>query len=51
MILKANQSVEYWLVQADQLIKRLPLQLQAVAQGLVASVALKTTFKSQGHFA
>ena len=51
VILQANQSVEYWLVQADQLVNTLPVQLQPVAHGLVASVKQKTTIKRQGRIA
>ncbi|MDG2502506.1 MAG: polyprenyl synthetase family protein [Porticoccaceae bacterium] len=51
VILQANQSVEYWLVQADQLVNTLPVQLQPVAHGLVASVIQKTTIKRQGRIA
>lgn len=51
VILQANQSVDYWLVQADLLVNSLPIQLQPVAHGLVASVKQKTTIKSQGQIA
>ena len=51
VILQANQSVEYWLVQADQLVNTLPIQLQSVAHGLVASVKQKTIIKRQGQIA
>jgi geranylgeranyl pyrophosphate synthase len=43
VILQANQSVDYWLLQADQLVDTLPVQLRSVAHGLVASVKKKTT--------
>ena len=51
VILQANQSVEYWLVQAGQLVNTLPIQLQPVAHGLVASVKQKTIIKRQGQIA
>ena len=51
VILQANQSVEYWLVQAGQLVDTLPIQLQLVAHGLVASVKQKTIIKRQGQIA
>ncbi len=51
VILQANQSVEYWLVQAEQLVNSLPNQLQSVTQELVNSVKEKTTIKSQGRIA
>ena len=51
VILQANQSVEYWLVQAGQLVNTLPIQLQTVAHGLVASVKQKTIIKRQGQIA
>ena len=51
VILQANQSVEYWLVQAGQLVNTLPIQLQPVAHGLVASVKQKRIIKRQGQIA
>jgi len=51
VILQANQLVDYWLLQADQLVYTLPLQLRKVAQGLVISVKKKTTGESQGRIA
>ena len=51
VILQANQSVDYWLLQADQLVSSLPVQLQSVTQGLVAAVKQKTTIKRQGRIA
>jgi geranylgeranyl pyrophosphate synthase len=51
VILQANQSVEYWLVQAGQLVDTLPIQLQPVAHGLVASVKQKAIIKRQGQIA
>jgi geranylgeranyl diphosphate synthase, type I len=51
VILQANQSVEYWLVQAGQLVNTLPIQLQPVAHGLVASVKQKAIIKRQGQIA
>lgn len=51
VILQANQSVDYWLLQADQLVSSLPVQLQSVTQGLVAAVKQKTSIKRQGRIA
>jgi geranylgeranyl pyrophosphate synthase len=51
VILQANQSVDYWLIQADQLVSSLPAQLQSVTEGLVAAVKQKTTIKRQGRMA
>jgi octaprenyl-diphosphate synthase len=51
VILQANQSVDYWLSQADQLVSSLPVQLQSVTQGLVAAVKQRTTVKRQGRIA
>ncbi len=51
VILQANQSVDYWLIQADQLVSSLPAQLQLVTEGLVAAVKQKTTIKRQGRMA
>ena len=51
VILQANQSVDYWLIQADQLVSSLPAQLQSVTEGLVAAVKQKTTIKRQGRIA
>ena len=51
VILQANQSVDYWLIQADQLVNSLPAQLQSVTQGLVAAVKQKTTIQRQGRIA
>jgi geranylgeranyl pyrophosphate synthase len=51
VILQANQSVDYWLLQADQLVDTLPVQLRSVAHGLVASVKKKTTGERQGWVA
>ncbi len=51
VILQANQSVDYWLVQAELLVQSLPAQLQPVAHGLVASVKQQTIIKSQGQIA
>ena len=48
VILSANKSVDYWLAKAEQLVDRLPIQLQPVAYGLVNSVKLKTVVKYQG---
>jgi octaprenyl-diphosphate synthase len=51
VILEANQLVDYWLLQADQLVYTLPIQLQKVARGLVLSVKKKTTGENQGRIA
>ena len=51
MILHANQSVDHWLVQAQQLVSTLPSKLQPVAHGLVSSVGKSTTDKQQGRIA
>ena len=51
VILQANQSVDYWLVQAEQLVNTLPVQLQPVAHGLVSSVKQKATIRHQGQIA
>jgi geranylgeranyl pyrophosphate synthase len=55
VILQANQSVDYWLLQAELLVLSVPPQLQSVAAGLVASVKKMTTnthlIKHQGQIA
>ena len=54
VILQANQSVDYWLAQAELLVLSVPPQLQAVTAGIVASVkGTKTTntIKHQGQIA
>ena len=55
VILQANQSVDYWLLQAELLVLSVPPQLQSVTAGLVASVKKMTTntniIKHQGHIA
>ncbi len=51
VILHANQSVDYWLAEAEQLVATLPDQLQPVVQGLVNSVKQKTAIKHQGQIA
>jgi geranylgeranyl pyrophosphate synthase len=48
VILHANESVDYWLVKAEQLVNQLPTPLQSVVHGLVASVKQKTVIKHQG---
>jgi geranylgeranyl pyrophosphate synthase len=48
IILQANESVDYWLVKAEQHVNRLPIQLQLVAKGLVTSVKQKLIIKRQG---
>jgi len=55
VILQANQSVDYWLLQAELLVLSVPPQLQSVSAGLVASVKKMTTnthlIKHQGQIA
>ena len=55
VILQANQSVDYWLLQAELLVLSVPPQLQSVSAGLVASVKQMTTnthiIKHQGQIA
>ena len=51
VILHANQSVDYWLAEAEQLVTTLPDQLQPVVQALVNSVKQKTAIKHQGQIA
>lgn len=51
VILQANQSIDFWLLQADRLVNTLPTQLQPVARELVASVKHKTAVKRQGQTA
>jgi geranylgeranyl pyrophosphate synthase len=51
VILQANQLVDYWLLQAAQLVDTLPVQLRSVAHGLVASVKKKTISERQGRIA
>ena len=55
VILQANQSVDYWLLQAELLVLSVPPQLQSVTAGLVASVKKMTTnthiIKHQGQIA
>lgn len=51
VILQANQSIDYWLFQADQLADTLPVKLQPVARELVSSVKHKTAVRRQGQIA
>jgi geranylgeranyl pyrophosphate synthase len=51
VILQANQSIDYWLLQADQLVMTLPAKLQPVARELVNSVKDKTSVRLQGQIA
>jgi geranylgeranyl pyrophosphate synthase len=51
VILQANQSIDYWLLQADQLVMTLPAKLQPVARKLVTSVKDKTSVRLQGQIA
>jgi geranylgeranyl pyrophosphate synthase len=48
VILHANESVDYWLIKAEQLVNQLPAPLQPVVYGLVASVKQKSVIKHQG---
>lgn len=51
VILHANQSIDYWLIEAEKLINTLPSQLQPVVQGLVSSVTEKSAIKHQEQIA
>jgi geranylgeranyl pyrophosphate synthase len=51
VILQANQSVDFWLAQAELLVTSLPPQLRPVAQGLVSSVKQNATLKREGLIA
>ena len=51
VILEANELVDYWLLEADQLVPSLPTQLHTVTQSLVAAVQHKTEIKRQGQIA
>jgi octaprenyl-diphosphate synthase len=51
VILQANQLVDDWLMQAEQLVTSLPLALQSVTAGLVESVKKTTLEKSQCRIA
>jgi geranylgeranyl pyrophosphate synthase len=51
VILQANQLVDDWLLQAEQLVSSLPVALQSVTAGLVESVKKTTLEKSQCRIA
>ena len=51
VILHANQSVDYWLLKAEERLSSLPVELQPVTQGLVASVKQKATMAREGKIA
>jgi geranylgeranyl pyrophosphate synthase len=51
VILHANQSVDYWLLQAAQRVASLPVALQTVTQSLVTSVKQKATMAREGKIA
>ena len=51
VILHANQSVDYWLLKAEQRVSSLPIELQPVTQGLVTSVKQKATLAREGKIA
>jgi octaprenyl-diphosphate synthase len=51
LVLQANQSIDYWLLKADQLVNTLPIELQPVAHELVASVKQRATGKRKGRIA
>lgn len=48
VILKANQTIDYWLVQAAQQVNKLPVKLQPVAYSLIDSVKPKQTINLEG---
>ena len=51
VILEANESLGCWLMEAEQLVSLLPIQLQTVAQSLLAAVQHKTEIKCQRQIA
>jgi geranylgeranyl pyrophosphate synthase len=51
VILEANESLDCWLMEAEQLVSFLPIQLHTVAQSLLAAVQHKTEIKRQGQIA
>jgi geranylgeranyl pyrophosphate synthase len=51
VILEANESVDCWLLEAEQLVSLLPTQLHTVAQSLITAVQRKTEIKRQGQIA
>jgi len=51
VILEANESLDRWLMEAEQLVSLLPIQLHTVAQSLLAAVQHKTEIKRQGQIA
>ena len=51
VIFEANELVDYWLLEADQLVISLPRQLHIVTQSLVDAVKPKKEMKHQGLIA
>ena len=51
VILQANQMVDNWLQQAEELVTALPTELHSASAGLVASVKKTTLVKSQCRIA
>jgi geranylgeranyl pyrophosphate synthase len=51
IVLKAYQTVDFWLLQAAEQISDLPTELQPVAYSLVESVKPKTTINIEGWIA
>ena len=51
VILQANQSVDYWLLQAEKLVSSVPSQLKFVASELVNTVKQKIIINNQGRIA
>ena len=51
VIFEANELVDYWLLEADQLVPSLPRQLHTVTQSLVDAVKQKKEIKHQGLIA
>ena len=51
VIFEANELVDHWLLEADQLVPSLPRQLHTVTQSLVDAVKQKKEIKHQGLIA
>jgi hypothetical protein len=51
VILEANESIDCWLMEAEQLVSLLPIPLHTVAHSLLAAVQHKTEIKRQGQIA
>ena len=51
VILEANESIDCWLMEAEQLVNLLPIPLHTVAHSLLAAVQHKTEIKRQGQIA